>query len=171
MLLIVICCVVIYLLVVKILKYLSIEDEVVEVSDKEVITIEKLNLPQEIEKINATVLSTIIPKIFETYKKFDYKNASEINLDKKEWHSWQISMIMKLYKYNKEFYIKDKGEIFPNSILDLNMKSLNTLMQSFVMKYDNNVKISKTKDDLCKDTIWTSREVSAMFYFLSKYKG
>jgi len=171
MALIVIGCLLIYFVFIELLKYISGGEEEAPVFEKkEPITIQYLRLPKEIDKMTEFTVSSIVRKIFETYCKFDYKNATENQLEEKQWHTWQVSMIMKLYKFNQEFYIRNKESIFPEDILKLKPKSLESLAQSLVMKYDNSVKISKSKDDLCKDIIWTVRDVSVLFYYLSTYR-
>lgn len=169
MALIVIGCLLVYFLFIELLKYISFE-EPAKFEKTETISIAYLPLPKEIEQMTEFTVSSIVRKIFDTYTKFDYKNATEEQLDEKQWHSWQISMIMKLYKFNQEFYIRDKESIFPKSVLNLNMHSLESLAQSLVVKYNNSVVIAKSRDALCKDIIWTVRDVSVLFYYLSKYR-
>ena len=167
--LMIIACLLIYFLFIEVLKFLG-GDSVVEVEKKEEMSIEFLHFPPEIEKMSEFLISSIVRKIYDVYAKFDYKNALEDKLDEKEWHTWQISMLLKLYKYNQEFYISNKEEIFHKSILELDLKSLKSLTHSLVIKYENNVMISKSKDALCKDVIWTVRDVSILFCYLSKYR-
>jgi hypothetical protein len=165
---IIVVCVIIFLLVIQVFRYLSAEDDVVIKKDE--LSIESLHLPDEIEKMTEFLISSIVRKIYDVFIKFGYNKVSEEKLLEKEWHTWQVSMILKLYKYNQEFYIANKEKVFHRSILDLNLKSLESLARSILLKYETSVRISKSKDDLCKDVIWTSREVSILFCYLSKYR-
>jgi len=165
----IIACLLIYFVFIELLKSFG-GDKIPEPVKKEEKDLELFQLPPEIDKMTEFLISSIVRKVFEVYVKFDYKNASEDKLDEKEWHSWQVSMLLKLYKFNQEFYIPKQKEIFPKSVLAMDIKTLEDYINSLVVKYDNNVDITKSKDLLCSDVIWTTRDVSVLFYYLSKYR-
>jgi len=167
--LMIIACLLIYFVFIELLKSFG-GDETPAVVIKEEKGIEFLQFPADIEKMTEFLISSIVRKVYEVYVKFDYKNATDDQLDEREWHSWQVSMLLKLYKFNQEFYIPKQKEVFPKSILDMNLKTLEDYINSLIIKYDNNVDISKSKDLLCSDVIWTTRDVSILFYYLSKYR-
>lgn len=172
MALIVIACIIICFLFIELLKHLSSHDSgpAVIVEEKDGLSIQFLKFPKAIEEMDGFTISSIVRKVYDVYVKFDYHNATEDKLEEKEWHTWQVSMLLKLYKNNQEFYIQDQEKVFHKSILDLKLKSLESLAQSLVVKYNASVNISKTKDELCKEFIWTTREVSVLFYYLSQYR-
>lgn len=158
------------ILIVYVLKVFSHEEEVVYKSKKNVLSINNLDLPPQIEAMTEFLIASIIRKIYSVYIKFDYKNATEEQLYEKQWHSWQVSMLLKLYKYNQEFYIGNKEEIFPKSILDLKLKSLESLVYDILKKYRDDVEVTSSKDLLCKDIRWSVRDVTILFCYLSKYR-
>lgn len=129
-----------------------------------------LFLPPHIEKLSKIELSNIVKKIYDTYKVFDYKSMDIYELDKREWHSWQISFILMLLKRNEEFFIPNKKEIFHPFLLNASENDMKNFMRGLVKKYENYVNIESTKDTLCKNHIWTNKDVSIMFYFISNYK-
>ena len=167
--LMIVACLLIYFVFIELLKSFG-GDKIPEPVKKEEKGIEFLQLPVEIEKMTEFLISSIVRKIYDVYVKFDYKKANDDQLDEKEWHTWQVSMLLKLYKFNQEFYIPHPKEIFPKSILEMDLKTLEDYANSLVIKYDNNVDITKSKDLLCLDVIWTTRDVSIMFYYMSKYR-
>ena len=167
--LMIIACLLIYFVFIELLKTFG-DDVPHKALIKEEKGIEFLKFPANIEKMTEFLISSIVRKIYEVYVKFDYKNATDEQLNEKEWHSWQVSMLLKLYKFNQEFYIPNQKEVFPESILEMNLKFLEDYINSLIIKYDNNVDISKSKDLLCSDVIWTTRDVSILFYYLSKYR-
>ncbi|WP_072681135.1 hypothetical protein [Arcobacter sp. LA11] len=130
-----------------------------------------LFLPPKIEKLSKTELLNIVRKVYEAYKIFDYKSMDINELDKKEWHTWQISFLLMLYKKNEEFFIPNHEDIFHPFLLNSSENDMKSFMRSVVKKYDNYVNIEDTKDNLCKEHIWTNRDVSIMFYFLANYKN
>ena len=164
-------CIAIYILVVEILKYLSGKETIIIKEDKDVLSIEDIHFPEPIEKMTEFLISSICRKIYDVYVKFDYINANEEQLLEKQWHTWQISMLLKLYKYNMEFYIPNREHVFPPSIASLDLDSLDGLMHDLLIKYKNSVRITMKKDDLCKELIWSVRDVTILLCFLSKYRA
>lgn len=129
-----------------------------------------LFLPPNIEKLSKTELTNIVRKIYDTYKVFDYKSMDIYELDKKEWHTWQISFLLMLFKKNEEFFILNKEKIFHPFLLNASENDMKNFMGSILKKYENYVNIEDTKDSLCKNHIWTNKDVSIMFYFISNFK-
>lgn len=129
-----------------------------------------LFLPPNIEKLSKTELISIVRKIYDTYKVFDYKSMDINELDKKEWHTWQISFLLMLFKKEEEFFIPNQEGIFHSVLLKSSENDMKSLMRSIIKKYENYVNIDTTKDALCKEHIWTNKDVSIMFYFLANYK-
>jgi len=128
-----------------------------------------LTLPSGIESIPKSQLRDIVRKIFESFLIFDYRTYSINHLDKKEWHSWQISLVLMLFKHNEEFYIYDQS-IFHDFLLNSTDNDIKSLMSGILRKYKNQVEVDDTKDALCKDYNWSNRDISIIFYFLANYK-
>ena len=128
-------------------------------------------LPPKIENLSLSELENITYKIFELYRYFDFKNMSEENLEKKEWHSWQVSMLIMLYKKNGSFHIIEQDKIFGDFLINSDENRIKSLMKSIINKYVNFVSINDIKDNLSKDYIWTNKDVSIIFYFLNNYKN
>jgi len=129
-----------------------------------------LFLPPKIEKLSKNELLNIVRKVFDAYKIFDYKSMDINELDKKEWHSWQISFLLMLYKKNEEFFIPNQEEIFHSFLLNANENDIKSLMTSIIKKYKNYVEPNKSKDELSKNYIWSNKDASIIFYFLANYK-
>jgi len=129
-----------------------------------------LFLPPNIEKLSKSELSGIVRKVYDAYRIFDYKSMDINELNKKEWHTWQISFLLMMFKKNEEFFIPNQESIFHSFLLNASENDIKSFMKSIIKKYENYVNIEETKDTLCKEHIWTNRDVSIMFYFLANYK-
>ncbi len=127
--------------------------------------------PQNVERIGKREIIGIVKNIFSSYKYFDYKSMSLDELDKKEWHSWQVSLLLQCFKCDEEFFISNQKEIFHPFLLKASEDEVKSFMNSILKKYKNYVEINKSKDDLCKDYIWSNKDVSIIFYFLTNYKN
>lgn len=134
------------------------------------IHISQLELPLKIQRLDFATNSNIVRKIFHTFEVLDIKSLNTKQLEKKEWHSWQISMLLNLYKNDKDFFIPNKERLFHKNILNLDNKSLNSFIQTILLKYKANVDIKASKNILSDDVIWTNKEISILFYFLTTYK-
>lgn len=123
-----------------------------------------------IEKLSASQLREIVRQIYKSFRCFDYQKMSLDNLEQKEWHSWQVSMLLFCFKKDVEFEIYNPDEIFPDFLLKADNNSLKSLLKTLLQKYENYVAILDGKDKLSKDYIWSNRDISIIFYILSKYK-
>lgn len=127
-------------------------------------------LPEGVESISKADIRDIVRKIYDIYEVFDYREMSLYDLDKREWHSWQVSILLMLFKYDEDLFIVDQNKIFHDVLLKADENSIKSLMNTVLKKYKNRVDIDKSKDELCKDYIWSNKEVSIIFYFLANYK-
>lgn len=133
-------------------------------------SIKAVQLPASIEKLASDELYFIVKKIYESYGYLDYKNMNVEDLEKKEWHTWQVSLLLKVYKMGDDYYIGNKDEVFHNSLLKASEEKINSKMDAIIKHYVNFVDIHASKDKLSKEYIWSSMDVSVIFYFLSSYK-
>jgi hypothetical protein len=130
-----------------------------------------LSLPTAIEKIPSADMRAKIPhQIFRVFETLDYQNNIQ-QFTKTDWHSWQVSILLSLYKRQMDFRIAQPQSVFPKEIMQIDDKGLRQIVNDIMVKYRRDVEFSRSKDYLCKDLIWTGREVAVLFFFLSKYKN
>lgn len=129
-----------------------------------------VDFPPKIEKLSNSDLREIVRQIYKSFRYFDYQKMSLDNLEQKEWHSWQVSILLFCFKKGVDFEIYDEEKIFNDFLLKADENSLKSLLKDILTKYENYVKIIDGKDKLCKDYIWSNRDVSTIFYLLSNYK-
>lgn len=123
-----------------------------------------IELPKNIEQMNAVVLSQACKVIIDSYKALDYANKLPSAMDKVEWHSWQLSMLLKFLKINGSLNLFDNKKMFHSSIINLSKISIEQDIQKIYKKYIDRVNIQRDRDTLSKDVIWTAREVSILLY-------
>ncbi len=132
-------------------------------------TITVLTLPLEVESLSNNQIRDISRKILRIFESLDYRNNA-VEYAKTSWHSWQVSILMSLYKREMELFIPNKSEIFKDDIIEQSESSLKQLMSKLILKYKKEVKIQLNKEILSKNRIWTGEEVAILLYFLSRYK-
>jgi hypothetical protein len=130
----------------------------------EIVTLNDLTFPKKIAEMNYAALSNTCKFIFDSYKALDYKNKSPNSLDKIEWHTWQVSMLLAFLKIYQDFFLPHDKNLFHNVFLELNDKQIENEMKKIFKKYKYNANINKNRDELSKDIMWTGREVSIILY-------
>lgn len=128
-----------------------------------------LTLPLEIESLSNNQVRDISRKILRIFESLDYKKDS-VEYAKFSWHSWQVSILMSLYKREMELFIPNKGDVFRDDIVEQSESSLKSLMLKLISKYKKEVKIQLNKEVLSKNRIWSGEEVAIILCFLSRYK-
>lgn len=124
-----------------------------------------ISFPKNIEQMNADTLFKACTAIYDSYKSLDYINKLPSSLDKIEWHTWQISILLNFLKSKNKLIIRNSNDkIFHNIILNSNETSKDQDIQRILRKYLENVNITKNRDTLSKDIIWTARDVSIILY-------
>ncbi|MDD2896960.1 MAG: hypothetical protein PHG81_13165 [Aliarcobacter sp.] len=122
-----------------------------------------MEFPKNIEHMRFDSLSKATKVIFDSYKALNYVNKLPSSLDKIEWHTWQVSIILKYLKSKNKIFITNDN-IFHTVILELSESQIEHELQKIYNKYIENVNIKKSRDDLSKDVIWSAREVSIILY-------
>lgn len=123
-----------------------------------------IRLPRKIEKMDYSSLFQACKVIFDSFKALDYTNKDTSDLDRLEWHTWQVSMLLAFMKVYNKFFVPYNRNLFHSLILELNEKDLDSEIQKIFRKYVNHVNIDKNRDELSKNTIWSAREVSILLY-------
>ena len=129
---------------------------------------EDLIVPKKIEEMNSYSLYQACKIITESYISLDYVNKPASFLDKIEWHSWQVSILIQFSKVDKDLVPPYDVTLFNKMILGLSKDVVEREMQKIFRKYVNHVNIEKNRDELSKEIIWTAREVSLILYTILK---
>ncbi|MBP7769540.1 MAG: hypothetical protein KA055_00295 [Aliarcobacter sp.] len=129
------------------------------------IDIAAINFPKNIENMNYDALFKACKVIYDSYNALGYVNKSPSSIDKVEWHSWQLSMLLFFLQKDNNFFVSENNDkLFQSTILQLNETQIKQELQRIYNKYLENVNIYKNRDELSKDVIWTARDVSILLY-------
>lgn len=134
------------------------------------INISDLQFPKNIEQMNGITLSQACRAIFDSYKALDYVSKLPSAMDKVEWHSWQVSILLKSLKAKNTIIIPEIHKILHSLIIELSSENREQELQKIFRKYSDRVNIDKDRDYLSKDVIWTAREVSILLFEVLKNK-
>lgn len=165
-------------LIVVLIKNKSKKDELENNKEKDInysknrymTNITLLTLPLEIESLSNSQVRDISRKVLRIFESLEYKkNSSEYVQN--SWHSWQVSILLSLYKRDMELFIPNQENVFRDEIVDQSESSLKEVMGKLLNKYKKEVKTNLNKEILSKNRIWNGEEVSIILCFLSKYKN
>lgn len=133
-------------------------------TNRENIDLNNLAFPKNIENMNSDSLFKATKVIFDSYKSLDYANKLPSSMDKIEWHTWQVSILLRFLKSKNNFFVLDNNKIFHDVIFQLKKEQIEQDMQRIFRKYLENVNVEKDRDTLSKDVIWTARDVTIIFF-------
>ncbi len=126
------------------------------------IKLKELSFPKNIEQMDRTSIIQASKVIIDSYKALDYANKSPNSLDRIEWHTWQVSILLYFLKTQNSLFMNEK--IFPKTILELSFNNKEQEMQKILKKYMDNIDIQKDRDTLSNDIIWNAKEVSIILF-------
>lgn len=155
--------VVVLLIIVLIFVLSKNENPKIVIHDHKII-FDEMQLPKKIENLDYSSLLQASKVIFDSFKALNYVNKEAGDLDRLEWHTWQVSLLLAFMKVYSKFFVAYDKSLFHNVILDLSEKDMDFEMQKIFKKYTNHVNIDRTRDDLSRDIIWSARDVSIIFY-------
>lgn len=134
------------------------------------INISDLQFPKNIEQMKGATLSQASKTILDSYRALDYSKKLPSAMDRLEWHSWQVSILLKAVKSENTILTTEMNKIFHSLILELSNENKEQELQKIFRKYSDRVNIEKDRDSLSKDVIWTAREVSMLLFEILKSK-
>ena len=134
------------------------------------VNIEDVKFPKNIEKMNLNALTQACRVILDSYRALDYVSKLPSTLDKIEWHTWQISLLLHFLKMRNRLPVINKDKFFHPIILEISAEQRKDEMQKILNKYWDNANIEKDRDTLSRDVIWNAREVSIILYEILQQK-
>jgi hypothetical protein len=133
-----------------------------------VLDVAKVAVPKKIAQMDNHSLFQAAKTVFDSFKSLDYASKSSSALDKVEWHSWQVSLLIAILQTQKGSFVPKNDKLFHPTMINSDMSEIISRAQEVVNKYANNINISKSRDELSKDIFWSCKEVSILFYYMSK---
>eukprot|EP01155_Anaeramoeba_flamelloides_P015699 Anaeramoba_flamelloidesa358726_26.p1 GENE.a358726_26~~a358726_26.p1 ORF type:complete len:175 (-),score=15.09 a358726_26:14-538(-) len=129
-----------------------------------------MDLPEEMRYIDLKTIRKIMHSIIQTYKMLEYSKKKDSELSEKEWHSWQVGIMFKLYQSGDRVFIgkEDREKIFPKDVLKGGESSAERVVENLAQKYSIKVNLKANKDALCRDFSWNAREVGNLLYVITE---
>ncbi|MBI3873565.1 MAG: hypothetical protein HY307_00855 [Arcobacter sp.] len=135
------------------------------------VQLEKLELPMEIANMDKNTTKEFLKDEFSIYSSLKFKSADLKTLTEKNYHSYQIGIMIQFIKQNVEFFVADTKNVFPPLMLQHNENTIKLNVGDIVEKYSQNVSKYDKQDALRKQTIWTPMEATFLLYYSTMLKG
>lgn len=130
-------------------------------------SISSLGLPMEIENMTRDQLRKSVRDDINTFHSVNYTALSKDELiAAKEWHTWQVCIMLKLYKMGDKLFISNKEEIFPVAIKELSKNGLEQVIRTMILNLKKRANLNAKKSFLQKDAKWSAMEVGCLLYFI-----
>lgn len=126
-----------------------------------------LDFPKEVDEMSRDSLRKAVKNDIHTFFSVGYSSFTKDQLiAAREWHTWQVSMMLQLYKMGDKIFVSEKENIFPEAIKELNKNSLEKVIHSMILNYKKRANVNAKKEILAKDAKWSAMEVGCLLYFL-----
>ena len=129
-----------------------------------------MGLPEEMRYIDLKTVRKIMHSVIQTYKMLEYNNKKDSDLGVKEWHSWQVGIMFKLYQSGDRVFIgtEDRSKIFPKAVIDGGESAAERIVDNFAQKYSTKINLKANKDTLSSQFEWSAREVGYLLYLITE---
>jgi len=138
--------------------------------DPEAISIDDIKLPTIYNQYDASRINVEIKTELKAYKSLGYRFKKENELLKKEYHSFQIGMILKAIKIGLDVKTPKDSDFFGNNILKLDYQTVVGFVSDIIKKYDTDVNVALSERMLKKDLMFDPMDMGYLLYYLSFYQ-
>lgn len=131
----------------------------------------RINFPISLDTLSATQIRDMVKDDLKVVKALEYYKVSDEDLvNAKEWHTYQISIMLRMYYLGEDLRVFDKEKYFPKEILDMEKSSVKHEVDNIMERYINSVNPGASEAFLKKDRIWSARDALVILYHLSIYQ-
>ena len=139
--------------------------------DPEKVSIEDIHLPIIINSFEDIITTNMVKDEYSTYKSLGYKNKTMETLNTHAYHSFQIGLMLKHIKIDKDIFIPNLENFFPKIILNTPEKIIESKVFDIIKQYDKQVSKDLTSLQLTNDIEWTPLEAGYLLYYIATYKN
>ncbi len=132
--------------------------------------LKKIQMPKVISEMNHKDLRSYGEDLLKTYKAIGYHDKKKHELEEIEWNSWEVSIIIQMYKEDFALTVPQYKEIFPKYLADNTVHSLETKLHPIFNKYSKEITLTGSEKYLKDTVIWSSYEMSVLLLFLARYQ-
>ena len=140
-----------------------------DIFDSSLINVDDIKISLYLSEIESEEILKELKSELQTFQSLGYRFKSFQELEKIEYHSYQIGILLQALVLNFDLKIVDETEYFPDFIYKLKYSHIQKQVMRMIEKYNNQVSRIYTNQDLKKHIIWTPLEAGYLLYYLSFY--
>ncbi len=134
--------------------------------DPEKMSIEDIELPSSISQIDSEEVRELIKNELDVYKSLGYKDKPLDQLKVKEYHSYQIGLMLKYIKDEKIYIIPKIDDVLPSFVTRTPKRQLHTKVFDIVYQYVNAVEKEGSSEKLKSDLRWTPMDAAYLLLYI-----
>ena len=135
--------------------------------DPEKMSVEDIQLPRVFNIVFSEDIPDMIKEEVSTYKSMGYVNKPLDQLKDKEYHSYQIGIILKFLQEDKVFFLPDADKILNSAATVLTKRSLHIKVFDIVALYNEQVPKDALKQELMDDYRWSPLDMTYLLRYAS----
>jgi hypothetical protein len=135
--------------------------------DPEKMSIEDIILPSSMENIDSEGSRELIKNEVDVFKSLGYKDKPLDQLKVKEYHSFQIGLMMKFIKDEKIYLIPKIDEVLPSFVIRTPKRQLHSKVFEIVYRYDNGVDKEQSIEKLKNEIKWSPLDAAYLLCYIN----
>ncbi len=138
--------------------------------DPEMLDVNDIKLPIYFKNIDSPRVMNEIKIELKTYKSLGYRFRKLNELDKAEYNSLQIGILLKALSLKIDLKVVANQDFFPEYIYNIGYTTVQSKVSDVIKKFDNEVSKISTELELQGQLIWTPLESGYILFYLSFYQ-
>jgi hypothetical protein len=137
------------------------------VFDPEKMSVEDISIPVCLRNLDVDTAKSLVNEEFGTYNSLGYKDKPLDQIKLKEYHSYQIGLVLRCLSEGVVLFNPKVGNILPTMVTFITKKQLHLKVFDIVFRYDNSVGKHDIAPELIQDIKWSPLDMAYLLYYLT----
>ncbi len=134
--------------------------------DPEKMSVEDISIPLCLRNLDIDTAKSMVNEEFGTYRSLGYKDKPLDQIKFKEYHSYQIGIVLRCLQENVVFFYPKIDEVLPSMVTFITKKQLHLKVFDIVFRFDNMVNKDALAQELIIDMQWTPLDMAYLLHYL-----
>lgn len=139
--------------------------------DPEMLDINDIKLPFYFTDLDINRVMRDLKSELQTFKSLGYRFRKIYELEKQEYHSMQIGILLKGLQLGLDLKVTNNESFFPDYVHTMNYTMVQSKISDIIKKYDTTVPKISSDAVLLNELIWTPLDACYLLFYLSFYKN
>ena len=134
--------------------------------DPEKMSVEDISIPRCLKILDIDTAKSMVNEEFGTYRSLGYKDKPLDQIKQKEYHSYQIGIILRCLQDDIVFHYPKINDVLPSMVTHITKKQLHMKVFDIVFRFDSLVAKDSLAQELVIDTQWTPLDMAYLLHYL-----